>query len=115
MPARLNRNIFLRHPTELSKVSGFVSIYREKIARGGQPHYTTAFKEQQMEVTPLTPYEELPSNLTMAEFMTWSRTGRSLAYELVKSGELQVIKFGRSIRVPKSSLKVWVMAEDTSA
>jgi excisionase family DNA binding protein len=34
--------------------------------------------------------------------------GRSKAYELIRSGELPVIRIGRSVRIPIEPLKAWI-------
>jgi len=57
-----------------------------------------------MEITRHTPVEQLPEYLTVEEFRTWWHIGRSLAFELVRRGEVPSIRCGRLIRVPRSGL-----------
>ncbi len=40
--------------------------------------------------------------------------GRSTIYELLASGKLPAIRFGRAIRVPKAALEAWIR-EQTAA
>ena len=40
--------------------------------------------------------------------------GRSKAYELMASGELPVVRIGRSIRVPAKALDDWITAQSGS-
>jgi excisionase family DNA binding protein len=39
------------------------------------------------------------------------RIGRSKAYELIRSGELPVVRIGRAVRVPRAALEKWVAAQ----
>jgi len=34
--------------------------------------------------------------------------GRSKIYEMVQSGALPVVRFGRSVRIPRAALEAWV-------
>lgn len=49
--------------------------------------------------------DSLPELLTVAELMRVARIGRTSAYEMVRSGSVPVIRFGRAIRVPRSALQ----------
>jgi excisionase family DNA binding protein len=46
----------------------------------------------------------LPHVLTVEEAAKLLRIGRSAAYEAVRVGSLPSVRFGRSIRVPRSAL-----------
>lgn len=41
--------------------------------------------------------------------------GRTKAYELVSSGQLPVVRIGRSVRVPASALREWIKHQTTDA
>jgi excisionase family DNA binding protein len=56
------------------------------------------------EITRHTPFEELPELLEVVEFTAYTGIGRSLAYDLIKRGELEHVRFGRIIRIPKTAL-----------
>jgi excisionase family DNA binding protein len=49
--------------------------------------------------------EEQPT-VTVEEAGRWCGLGRSAAYEAVRRGELPVLHFGRSLRVPTARLRV---------
>jgi excisionase family DNA binding protein len=46
--------------------------------------------------------------LSVAEVALMLRCGRTKAYEIVKSGQLPVVRIGRSVRVPAAGLEEWV-------
>lgn len=48
--------------------------------------------------------ENLPPLLTVSELASVLRIGRNPAYQLVKSGSIQSIRVGRSIRIPRNAL-----------
>ena len=52
----------------------------------------------------MTDFENVPDVLTVSELQKVLRIGRSTAYRLIKANEIQSIRIGRSIRVPKSSV-----------
>jgi excisionase family DNA binding protein len=49
--------------------------------------------------------ESLPFYLTVEEFAERARIGRTLAYSLARTGQIQSVKFGRAIRIPRSALE----------
>ena len=51
-----------------------------------------------------TTYEHLPLLLTVEEMASVLRIGRNPAYQLVKDGNIQSIRVGRSIRIPRNAL-----------
>ena len=55
-------------------------------------------------VTPRTPYELLPEQMTAAEVQAWTRLSRWAVYDLIRRGDLPVKRYGRSVRVPKSAI-----------
>jgi excisionase family DNA binding protein len=54
----------------------------------------------------LTPprYDDLPEMCTPEEVSAYLRIGRNSTYELLKSGAIPSIKYGRLIRIRKSAL-----------
>ena len=52
----------------------------------------------------MTNFENIPDVLTVSELQQVLRIGRSTAYRLIKANEIQSLRIGRSIRVPKSSV-----------
>lgn len=46
--------------------------------------------------------------LRAAEVAETLRVGRATAYELMASGQLPVVRVGRSVRVPRAALEAWV-------
>ena len=53
-----------------------------------------------------TPVDALPELLTPEEFRTAAGLGRATTYELIRSGQIPSVRFGRAIRIPKSALLV---------
>ncbi len=51
-----------------------------------------------------------PGLLRVEEAARFLGIGRSKAYEMIGSGELPVVRFGRSVRVPTTHLRAWVEA-----
>jgi excisionase family DNA binding protein len=49
-------------------------------------------------------YDDLPELVTVEEMGAYLRISRNVAYELVKSGAIHSLKFGRLIRIPKTAL-----------
>jgi excisionase family DNA binding protein len=49
--------------------------------------------------------DELPAVVTVAEVAKLLRISRGGAYELVRSGQIYAKRIGRSVRVPRSSLR----------
>lgn len=56
----------------------------------------------------LTPprFEELPEMLTVDEMAAYLRISRNAAYDVVRTGAIRSVRFGRTIRVPKQALLV---------
>jgi excisionase family DNA binding protein len=51
------------------------------------------------------PVEHLPEFLSPEEFRTYVGIGRATCYELIRRGQIPSVRFGRSIRIPKSALQ----------
>ena len=64
----------------------------------------TSQEEMMSNVDRSTPLDRLPQYLTIEEICHLLNIGRSLGYELVRSGELPAIRFVRLLYVPKSAL-----------
>jgi excisionase family DNA binding protein len=47
---------------------------------------------------------DLPELLTLEEWRKYARVGRTLAYSMVRSGQLAHVRFGAAIRIPRSTL-----------
>ena len=56
-------------------------------------------------VTRFTPIEELPQYLTIEEFCAFMAIGRSCAYELVRTGKIESVRFGKLVRIPRRALE----------
>jgi excisionase family DNA binding protein len=56
-------------------------------------------------ITRHTPIEDLPQLLTVEEFAAFTGTGHTLVYDLVKRGELEHVRFGRLVRIPRHVLE----------
>ena len=52
----------------------------------------------------ITNSDNLPLALTVLEAGQVLRVGRSVTYELVRSGQLRSVRIGRSIRIPRDAL-----------
>lgn len=48
--------------------------------------------------------EDLPLLLTVGDLSSVLRIGRNAAYQLVKDGNIQSLRIGRSIRIPRNAL-----------
>lgn len=55
-------------------------------------------------VTFVSTFESLPLLLTVGEMASVLRIGRNPAYQLVNDGNIQSIRIGRSIRIPRNAL-----------
>lgn len=62
-----------------------------------------------------TTFESLPLLLTVGEMASVLRIGRNPAYQLVKDGNIQSIRVGRSIRIPRNALIQFVERTQQSA
>lgn len=51
-----------------------------------------------------TTFDSLPLLLTVMEMAAVLRIGRNAAYQMVKDGDIQSIRVGRSIRIPRNAL-----------
>lgn len=49
-----------------------------------------------------------PVLMTPRELGQLLRLGRNKTYELLASGELPIIRFGRAIRVPRTAVLTWI-------
>ena len=49
-------------------------------------------------------FDDLPDLLTPEQARAFLQIGRNTIYELVKSGAIRSVHFGRLIRIPKSAL-----------
>lgn len=49
-----------------------------------------------------------PVLMTPRELAELLKLGRNKTYELLASGELPIIRFGRAIRVPRSAVLNWI-------
>ena len=56
---------------------------------------------------PVTLKGQLPSLLTVAEVAGALRFSRGHVYELIRCGQLQAVKKGRTVRVPAEALSEW--------
>lgn len=57
-----------------------------------------------IELSAVTNVSNLPLALTVLEAGQVLRVGRSVTYELVRSGQLRSVRIGRSIRIPRDAL-----------
>jgi excisionase family DNA binding protein len=57
---------------------------------------------------------DLPLVLTVEEAARALRIGRGAAYEAARTGELPVIRIGRTLRVPRHALEQMLGAEATA-
>jgi excisionase family DNA binding protein len=51
-------------------------------------------------------YDDLPDFMTVEELAAWLRLGCNTAYEIVRRGDVPHVRFGRSIRIPKTALLI---------
>jgi excisionase family DNA binding protein len=51
-------------------------------------------------------YDELPEFLTPDEFRAYMNLGRNTVYDLLRRGEIPHVRFGRTIRIPKTALRL---------
>jgi excisionase family DNA binding protein len=59
-------------------------------------------------------FGELPLVLTVDEARRVLRIGRRQLYEAIARRDVHTVKFGRSIRIPRSSLEAWLADPDPS-
>ena len=55
--------------------------------------------------------QNLPAMMTIAEFRSWSRMGRTKIYELLGSGELAAVKIGRRTFITSDAAEAWFKAQ----
>lgn len=51
--------------------------------------------------------------LTVTEAASALGIGRTVAYDLIRRGEIPHVRIGRSIRIPRASLDSWLAARTT--
>lgn len=51
---------------------------------------------------------EIPELMTVRDFLANFRMGRTSFYREVQAGRLQIVKFGRATRIPKSEAMAWL-------
>jgi excisionase family DNA binding protein len=56
-------------------------------------------------ITRDTKWEMLPDYLTPEEARAYLNLGRTTVYDLVRSGELPAVRFGKVLRIPREALK----------
>lgn len=54
--------------------------------------------------------DQLPSLLTIKDFLRWFRIGRTSFYQEVKSGRLKIVKFGKATRICRTDADAWLSA-----
>jgi excisionase family DNA binding protein len=62
-----------------------------------------------MPITLHTKIEELPQFLTVEEWRTFMRIGRSSAYDLIRQGILPVIRWGRTVRISREAVMGFIV------
>lgn len=100
---------------------GLVSLIKEKALSPlpgpdtrfpvpGVARYLDGPNEATTPHTPLTTPQALglPDVLTVQDLMAVMQIGRSSAYRLIRSGELQAVRVGTSLRIPKLYLKKYL-------
>lgn len=45
---------------------------------------------------------------TITEFCKMAGIGRTLAYDLIKSGDLRAVKVGRKTMIPRAAIESWL-------
>lgn len=78
------------------------------IMTGGQEGPLTDGVEQTAQPTGILrsqPVESLPEFLTPEEFRAYVGISRSTMYDLLRRDEIQHVRFGRCIRIPKAVLQ----------
>jgi excisionase family DNA binding protein len=55
-------------------------------------------------ITRNTPADELPEYLSPHEVSAWLGIGRSVTYELIRTGRLPSVRWGRQIRIPRKAV-----------
>jgi excisionase family DNA binding protein len=52
-----------------------------------------------------TPIEDLPQLLSVEEFCAYTKIGRSAAYDLIRRGAIEYVRFSKIIRIPRRVLE----------
>jgi len=60
---------------------------------------------------PMVNPDARPMLLTVKDVEAELQLGRTRTYELVRSGELPVVRIGRAVRIPRDALRRWVEAQ----
>jgi excisionase family DNA binding protein len=63
-------------------------------------------------ITRLTPLDQLPALLRVGETASVLDCGKGLVYELIRRGELESIRLGRLLRVPRAAVIRRIDARD---
>lgn len=63
------------------------------------------------DVTRLVPYDQLPEFLSPAEFQAYLGLGRNTVYDLLRRDEIPHVRYGRTIRIPKTALQCRLAAK----
>lgn len=53
-----------------------------------------------------------PELLTVQDVQTITQLGRTKVYELIRDGELPVLRIGRSLRIRREVLEAWLFAQE---
>lgn len=59
-------------------------------------------------MTDITNLDDVPLVISVAELARIMRVSRNTAYEIVRSGQIQSIRTGAQIRIPKNALKKYL-------
>ncbi len=70
----------------------------------------TALCEESGIVTRFTRVEDLPQLVTIPELARFLGVGRGKAYDLVRRGEVEHVRLGRLVRVPRAAIARFVNA-----
>ena len=72
------------------------------------------YAEAQTAPALVTDLDDMPDILTISELQEVLRVGRSTAYRLISSSEIQSIRIGKSIRIPKKYVKEFLEQQNIS-
>lgn len=59
-----------------------------------------------------TPFDALPQFLTIDEFRTLTRLGKSSAYDAVHRGEIRVFRVGARLLIPREVLREFMIPQE---
>jgi excisionase family DNA binding protein len=59
---------------------------------------------------PAATHGQHPMLLTVRDVEAELQLGRTRTYELLRSGEIPVIRLGRAVRIPRDALRCWIDA-----